>query len=396
MAARMLRTLVLAPDGSIDDHTASALAGCAVEEAARTLADLAFRGMLAPAGEPGLYRVPPCLEPLLRGLLATMERPQDVRLARARMLERTVRRLESCRLALSREPGGDLPAVLRFASPAAAAQWLRARRPVLLAAARAAVADGELDTLARRLAASLVLALLAARAAEPAGWPTVGADRYELHTLVLTVAERRRLPREKAAALINLADLDAEAGRTERAATGYRAALDAARAAGDTEAEGRVLEALGSSYLALRDLSRACDWFGRALALRMARGELLDQARLHARIGATLTYLGRYDPALREWRAAARAHRRLGDPAAQARALTEAARVQEYAGRPEDALRSCRDALYWVRQVGEPRQEAAVLLRLADVLQHLDDAEGARLQREAARALLGPGEAPAF
>ncbi|HEY3479197.1 MAG TPA: hypothetical protein VGL02_09900, partial [Streptomyces sp.] len=117
-------------------------------------------------------------------------------------------------------------------------------------------------------------------------------------------------------------------------------------------------------------------------------------ARLHGRIGALLTYSGRYGPALREWRAAAGIHRRLGDLPAQARALAEAARVQEYAGYPEDALRSCRDALYWARKAGERRLEAAVLLRLADTLDRLGDPSGAHLQREAANQLLNPGPPP--
>jgi tetratricopeptide (TPR) repeat protein len=306
------------------------------------------------------------------------------------MLERTVRLLLSCRAVLAGEdPADGLPRTLRFASPQEAADWLRGRLPALMAAARAAVADGELDTLARRLVAALVRALIAV----PEGVPAT-AERYELHRLVLDVAERRGLHRERAAALINLADLDAEAGRTGGALEKYRLALDAARAGDDTEAEGRALEALGSTYFAHQDLPRASDWYGRALALRQARGELVHQARLHARIGSVLTYLGRYGPALREWRSAAGVHRRLGDLPSQARALAEAARVQEYAGHPEDALRTCRDALYWARQAGERRLEAAVLLRLADTLDRLGDSSGARLQRTAAERLFRPGEFP--
>lgn len=389
-AARMLRLLVLAPAGVVDAQNASALAGCSVEAARGTLDDFVGGALLS--GGDGRYRVPGCLEPLLRGLVETTDRPEDVQLARARMLERTVRLLQSCRAALGGEaPGDGLPRTLRFGSPEEAAEWLRSRLPALLAAARVAVADGGLDTLARRLVAALVRALLV----YPGGG-TMAAERYELHTLVLDVAERRGLHREKAAALINLADLDAESGRADRALKTYRKALDAARAGDDTEAEGRALEALGGTYVELRDLPRASDWFGRALALRQARGELPHQARLHARIGSLLTYMGRYGPALREWRSSAGVYRRLGDLPSQARALTEVARVQEYAGHPEDALRTCRDALYWARQAGERRLEAAVLLRLADTLDRLGDPGGARLQRAAAARLFRPGEFPAF
>lgn len=396
-AARMLRLLALAPAGLVDSHIASALAGCSVTAAQSTLDDLAAHGLLhADPVEPPLppqYRVPGCLEPLLRALLESRDRAGDVQLARARMLERTVRLLQSCRLTLEPEghPGRasleGLPRSMRFASRAAAAVWLRARLPALLAAARAAVADGELDTLARRLVANLVRAL-----GMDLGDRETATSRYQLHALVLDVATRRGLPREKAAALINLADLDVEAGRTRQALDRYRLALGEARTGDDGEAEGRAMEAIGGTYLELDDPQRAADWYGRALALRQARGETGHAARLHGRLGALHTYGGRYGTALREWRAAAGAHRRLGDVPAQARALSEAARVQEYAGHPEDALRTCRDALYWSRQAGDKRLEGAVLLRMADTLDRLGDPGGARLQRAVAKRLLNPGE----
>jgi tetratricopeptide (TPR) repeat protein len=388
-AARMLRLLPLAPAGVVDEQGASALAGCPVETARGTLEDFVRDGLLG--GSAPLYRVPGCLEPLLSGELAAADRPEEVRLARARMLERTVRLLLACRAALAGEPAGPgAPAAPRFDGAPEAADWLDSRLPALLAAARSAVADGELDTLARRLVAALVRALAAFPGAD-----AMAEERYELHSLVLDVAERRGLRREQAAALINLGDLDAAAGRTDRAIDRYRTALDAARAADDKQAEGRVLEALGGTYLERRDPGRALDWYRRALALRQATRELPDQARLRGRVAALLAGAGQQGPALREWRRAAGLHKRLGDLPGQARALAEAARVQESAGRPEDAMRSCRDALYWARQARDRRLEAALLLRYADLLDRLGDPEGARLQRESARTLSAPPRPPA-
>ncbi|MDX3236817.1 NB-ARC domain-containing protein [Streptomyces sp. ME03-5709C] len=395
--ARMLRLLSLAPSGLTDAQTASALGGCSVETAQATLADLAACGLLHPepaiGGSPDLpaqYRLPGWLTPPLRVLLDSTEKPSEVQLARARMLERTVRLLQACRMCLEGETEPDgLPRSLRFPSRPVAAGWLRRRLPVLLAAARLAVADGDLDTLARRLMAGLVRAL----AADPDSGATA-PERYRLHHLVLDVAERRGLHREKAAALLNIGDLDVEGARPLDALDRYRAALVASREAYDGDAEGRALEAIAGTYLELEDPQRACDWYGRALALRQARGELVHQARLHARLGALHTYAGHYGNALREWRAAVAAHRRLKDLPAQARALSEVARVQEYAGRPEDALRTCRDALYWARQAKERRLEGAVLLRMADTLERLGDPAGARLQRAAARRLLPVEEIP--
>ncbi|MFB6778582.1 tetratricopeptide repeat protein [Streptomyces sp. NPDC056352] len=390
-AARILRLLALAPGGLADAHTASALAGCSVSAAQTTLDDFVRLGLLRTNGaELSQYEVPGCLVPLLRALLADRDRPAEVQLARARMLERTVRQLQSCRAVT--EPEGSparkklagLPRSLRFPHPEAAAAWLRIRRPALLASARIAVEDGELDTLARRLVAALVRAL-----AVHLGTEAAAPDLYGLHGLVLAVAERRELPREQAAALLNLADLDARTGRTKEALARYRAALDAGRAAKDPYATGRAMESVGGAYAELGDFHRASDWFGRALAQRLTQGERADEARLYGRLGAVHTYAGRYGEALRNWRAAAAGYRRLGDLPAQARALSEAARVQEYAGRPQESLQTCQEAVEWARQAKDVRLQAALELRLADTLERLGDPAAARLHRGMADRLLG-------
>ncbi|MFF9279867.1 tetratricopeptide repeat protein [Streptomyces griseosporeus] len=390
-AARILRLLALAPAGYVDPHTASALAGCSVGGARTTLDDFVALGLLRAVDSPlPEYEVPGCLHPLLKGLTETQDRPAELQLARARMLERTVRLLQSCRAITetdnpdAREKLQGLPRSLRFPSPRAAEEWLRVRRPALLAAARLAVADGELDTLARRLMSQLVRAMVA-----HFGTQAAAPDLYGVHRLVLDVAERRGLHREQAAALLNLADLDARTGRTAEALTRYRAALDAGRRADDPYATGRAMESVGGAYLELGDYDRATDWFGRALVQRLARDEQADAARLYGRIGAAHTYAGRYGEAQRNWRAAVAAHRRTGDVAAQARALSELARVQEYAGRPEESLRTCREAVEWARRAEDVRLQAALHLRLADTLDHLGDPATATLHRGTAERMLG-------
>ncbi|WP_327157634.1 tetratricopeptide repeat protein [Streptomyces tubercidicus] len=404
-AARMLRLITLAPGGLVDAHIASALAGCSVAVAATTLSECAALGLLRPAADegeeaPGVpapdaalyppYRLPGCLCPLVRALLTEHERPAEIELARARMLERTVRLLQSCRAMAepadspARRKTAALPRALRFGSRDAAAHWLRSRRGALLDAARIAVTDGELDTLDRRLMAVLTRTLLAHQGAEAAA-----PDLYALHGLVLRVAERRGLPRERAAALLNLGDLDGQAGRTTQALTRYRGALEAARSVKDPLATGRALESLGGTFTELGDWQRAADWYGRALELRLARGEGGDAARLHGRIGGALTQAGRWDEALKAWRAAVGAYRRLGEMAGQARATGEMARVQEYAGRPEEALRTCLEALDIARKAGGGRLEAALQLRIADTLERLGDQAAARLHRAAGERLLG-------
>ncbi|MEV5348082.1 tetratricopeptide repeat protein [Streptomyces achromogenes] len=389
-AARLLRLLCLAPAGLADPHTASALAGCSVDAARATLDDLTALGLLRAVDSPlPQYEVPGRLHPLLRALAEIQERPAELQLARARMLERTVRLLQSCRAITetdspqAREKLNGMPPALRFPNPRAAADWLRIRRPALLASVRLAVADGELDTLARRLMSQLVRALAA-----HVGTQAAAADLYGVHSLVLDVAERRGLPREKAAALLNLGDLDAQTGRTREALARYRAALDAGREANDPYATGRAMESVGGAHQELGDHDRAADWFGRALAERLARGEVPEAARLYGRIATAHTYAGRYGEALRNWRAALAGYRRSGDIAASARALSEIARVQEYAGRPEESLRTCQEAVEWARRAEDARLQAAVQLRLADTLDRLGDPAAARLHRAAAERML--------
>ncbi|MFE7132935.1 tetratricopeptide repeat protein [Streptomyces sp. NPDC057638] len=401
-AARLLRLLALAPAGLLDAQSASALAGCSLQDAHTALDNFTALGLLHHDGG-GRHRVPGALLPLLAALLEGTDKPAEVQLARARMLERTVRQLQACRAvaeARSEEHGAaaraaleEMPGTVRFPDSATADAWLRSRQPMLLAAARVAVEDGELDTLARRLVAALVRALAAHRGTEAAA-PVL----YGLHLLVLGVAERRGLHREEAAALLNLGDLDAGTGRTEAALSRYRTALDAGRAAGDPYATGRAMESIGGAHQELGDWQRAADWYGRALAQRLARGERADEARLYGRLGTAHTYAGRYGEALRCWRAAVAGYRKVGDAPAQARALSEAARVQEYAGRPEESLHTCRQAVELARRAGELRLQAALQLRLADTLDRLGDPAAAALHRATAERLLaevaGP-EAPA-
>ncbi|NEA42241.1 hypothetical protein G3I42_23800, partial [Streptomyces sp. SID11385] len=91
---RLLRLLHLAPEGLADAHTASALAGCSVQHAAARLEHFVRHGLLRPLPGPRpAYEVPGCLVPGLRALARDTDRPAELQLARARMLERTVRLL---------------------------------------------------------------------------------------------------------------------------------------------------------------------------------------------------------------------------------------------------------------------------------------------------------------
>ncbi|MFF2619325.1 tetratricopeptide repeat protein [Kitasatospora sp. NPDC058046] len=313
--ARMLRTLTLAPAQTADPRTASALVGCPVPDAAATLAALAERELLgeeAPTadGTPR-YRVPGRLYPRLVRLREQEDRPTETELARARLLERLVRLTESARALLDPAAGpgsgqDPLPAPLRLRSAAHAREWLLGERELLLGAVADAIGQGDLDGSAGRLVTALLRALPLTGAAAP-------TDLYRLHELVLTVAERNGRPRRASAALLNLGDLQASAGRWEQAAAHYRTALEHARRADDEPLCARALESAANCHRALGDAVRAADWYGRALGLRQALGDHAAEARLLARVAEAHTAQRRFDEADREYRAALAVLRRLGD-----------------------------------------------------------------------------------
>ncbi|MGW4896365.1 AAA family ATPase [Kitasatospora sp. NPDC004240] len=311
--ARMLRVLTLAPAQTADLRTASALVGCPAPEAAATLAALAERELLgkeppAADGTPR-YRVPGRLYPRLVRLRESEDRPTETELARARLLERLVRLTDAARALLdpAAGPGPDpLPGPLRLRSAVQARQWLLGERDQLLGAVADAIGQGDLDGSAGRLVTALLRALPLTGAAAP-------ADLYQLHELVLTVAERGGAHRRAAAALLNLGDLQSAADRWEHAVEHYRAALEHARTAEDEAACARALEGAAGGYRALGDAVRAADFYGRALALRQSAGDRPAEARLLARVAEAHTAQRRFDEAEREYRASLAVLRRVGD-----------------------------------------------------------------------------------
>ncbi|GAA2155807.1 hypothetical protein GCM10009760_56050 [Kitasatospora kazusensis] len=330
--ARMLRTLTLAPAQLADARTASALVGCPAPEAAALLRRLAECELLdtePPAADGTLrYRIPGRLYARLVRLLESTDRPAEVQLARARLLERLVRLTDSARALL--DPGhgpvtDPLPGVLRLRSAAQARQWLLGERELLLTAVADAIGLADLDGSAGRLVTALLRALPMTGAAAP-------ADLYRLHELVLEVAERGGAPRRVTAALLNLGDLQAASGSWARAAEHYRAALESARDSLDEPACARALEGVAECHRALGDPVRAADWYGRALALRQSLGDPRAEARLLARTAEAHTAQRRFEEADREYRAALAVLRRLDDGYGRAAVTAALVRLRERVG----------------------------------------------------------------
>ncbi|WP_158071973.1 tetratricopeptide repeat protein [Kitasatospora sp. CB01950] len=330
--ARLLRLCTLAPGQQVDLRTASALVGCPAPEAGAGLAALAELELLErePSAADGTerYRVPGRLYGRLLELRTEVDRPSELELARARLLERLVRLVDSARLLLDPAAGPNpdpLPGPLRLRSAAHAGQWLLGEREQLLAAVADAVGQGDLDGTAGRLVAALLRALPLTGEAAP-------ADLHALHESVLKVAERQGSPRRAAAALLNLGDLQADADRWEQAAERYRRAVELSRGAGDEAGCARALEAVGHCHRALGDPLRAADAYGRALALRQAVGDQVTEARLLVRLAEAHIALRRFEEALREYRSAAAVLRRLGEAEGERQVAALAARLREHLG----------------------------------------------------------------
>ncbi|MFF0298694.1 tetratricopeptide repeat protein [Kitasatospora sp. NPDC004614] len=331
--ARLLRLCTLAPGQQVDLRTASALVGCPAPEAGTHLAALAELELMErePAAADGTerYRVPGRLYGRLVELRTEIDRPSELELARARLLERLVRLVDSARLLLDPAAGPNpdpLPGPLRLRSAAHAGQWLLGEREQLLTAVADAVGQGDLDGSAGRLVAALLRTLPLTGEAAP-------ADLHALHESVLKVAERQRAPRRAAAALLNLAELQAEADRWEQAAERYRRAVELSRGAGDEDGCARALEGVGHCHRALGDPLRAADAYGRALVLRQAVGDPVAEARLLVRLAEAHTALRRFEEALREYRSAAAVLRRTGDAQGEERVAALADRLRRHLGR---------------------------------------------------------------
>ncbi|MFJ5229215.1 AAA family ATPase [Kitasatospora sp. NPDC088391] len=330
--ARLLRLCTLAPGQQVDLRTASALVGCPAPEAGAALGALADLELLErePAAADGTerFRVPGRLYGRLVELRGELDRPAEVELARARLLERLVRLVDSARLLLDPAAGPNpdpLPGPLRLRTAGQAAGWLLGEREQLLAAVADAVGQGDLDGSAGRLVTALLRALPLTGEAAP-------ADLHALHESVLKVAERQGAPRRAAAALLNLGDLQAAAGRWEQAGQRYRRAVELSRGAGDEAGCARALEGVGHAHRALGEPVRAADAYGRALVLRQALEDRPAEARLLVRLAEAHTALRRFEEALREYRSAAAVLRRTGDAAGEREVGALAARLREHLG----------------------------------------------------------------
>jgi len=307
-AARMFRLLGVHPGDGVPVEAAAALAGCDAGEARRLLGVL-VRASLVHATRGGRYG----MHDLLRAYAAELAGAHDPMPARRAALTR----LFDHYLAGSVAAMSTLypQAGAATGDPEAARRWIEAERPNLAAAVTYGAAHGW-----HRFAVDLAGTLF----------------RY----------------------------LDA-GGPVAEAVTVTAAAVSAAHAVGDREAEARALSDLGRLHRRLGRLDEAAELYRRALGLHADLGEHADEAVALRNLGSVHWRLGDYRQAADHYRRARSHYERLADDAGQADALVQLGRVDARIGDEKPATARLRAALDLLTGRGDLFSEAYVLSLLA-------------------------------
>ena len=329
-AATLFRLLGVHWGPDITVAAAAATAGVSVDEARRTLAELA-EVSLVQEHVPGRY----ALHDLLRAYARELARSDPgAGRARARLLGHYVHTAHRADLLVypAREPieppaAVDGATAERFADREAAAGWFTAEHAVLVGAFSAA--GGELD--------------------DTALW-------------------------HLAWAMSNVLNLR---GNWRDQELVQREAVAAARRLGDPLREAHALRALGRVRDVLhRDAEAAAD-LRAALDLFDAAGDRAGAAQTHINLARMCLRQGADDEALSHDQAALRLYRELGSRAGQARALNNVGSGLARQGRHAEALAACRTSLELCRELGNAHGEANARLNLADVHERLGEREPA-------------------
>ncbi|MFJ1703656.1 AfsR/SARP family transcriptional regulator [Kitasatospora sp. NPDC088346] len=166
-------------------------------------------------------------------------------------------------------------------------------------------------------------------------------------------------------------------GYVEEAMTGYRHALDAARAAEDLRGQAEVQTNLGLAYRALGRYDGAVRALQTALELSRTTGDRYGEARTLWTLGHVGLLRGDYPTVLQQYRAALEIFEQVGAARDQAAVLGNIGVVYGYLAEYRQALAHHRRALELSRELDNPFREAVDLLNVGWVLSRLDDTEEA-------------------
>lgn len=393
-AARAFRLAGLHPGPGLDVYTVAALTGATVEQATRTLDQLA-RAHLIQATGPGRYSLHDLLRAYAAEQAAAEGGEKERRAALTRLFDFYLR---AAHVAMDvvfpaehhrrPSPPGATTAVPPLADVAAAGAWLDAERENLAAVVAHTAGDGWPEH-AIRLSATVF------RYLEVAGhYPEIrvicGHARWAAREAADQVAEagalhhlsmadlhqgRYRQATERmrqalalwqragdatgqARVLANLGIVGLQQGRYRQAAASLRRALVLYRESGDGFGEGRALNNLGLIQLRQGRYLRAAECFGQALALHRQVGDTANETACLANVGVVHLREGDYEQAAGRLGEALELSRRIGMPLNEAYSLTNLGLVDLRLGRHQRAISRLRQALALCRQLGERSSEA--------------------------------------
>jgi tetratricopeptide (TPR) repeat protein len=349
-AARMFRLLGLHPGDSVPVAAVSALAGTDVAEARRLLGVL-VRASLVHVGRGGRYGMHDLLRAYAAELATGHDPAPDRNAALTRLFDHYLAgSVAAMNVLYPAEPGAG-------GDPDAARHWIEAERPNLAAACTYGAAHGW-HRHAIDLAGTLFRYL-------DAGGPV--AEAVTVTAAAVSAARAVGDRDAQARALSDLGRLHRRQGRLDEAAKVYRQALVLYADLGEGAAEAVALRNLGSVHWRQGDYRQAADHYRRAWTRYERLGDAAGQADALVRLGLVDARLGDETRATGRLRSALTLFARLGDQFSEAYVLSLLARLSRDPAQLERAAVHLDQSLDVVRQAGDRTAEAYVLTDLAAV-----------------------------
>jgi tetratricopeptide (TPR) repeat protein len=364
---RFFRRLSRFPGLDVDDEAAAALGAVPVAQARLDLEAL-YEDHLLDETEHGRYRFHDLVRDYGRSLA---DDEQDGTMSIERLADHYLTTISAANTYIGR---GTTATTTRFGSLTEASAWLDAERANVLAC---------VDECARRQRHALVVGLAAAMAPylRHAGPWDQAAD---LHRAAITAARRAGDRDAEANALANL-------GMVHRLMARYRTAVDLLDEAlrihrdnGNLDGQAFVLNQLGIVHYLTAAYDLAAQAQTEALEIGRAAADLLGQANALADLGMVRRMTGDLGTSAAASTEALEFYRRITDRYGEANALRDLGLVRALTGDHADAERHAREALKIYMEIGDPVHQAYALNELGVARRLQGDLDGAAAAHEQA------------
>lgn len=193
--------------------------------------------------------------------------------------------------------------------------------------------------------------------------------------------------------LLDLGSVCANAGTYGTAIQSARKALEIAEVTADGDLEAEALHQLSIVYWHTARRAEAFDVQQRALRLRLARSDRLQQARSFNMMGTICLSLERQKEALKHFLESLARFRDVGDRRGQFIGLNNIAELYKEAGNLDSAINAYRQAVKLAQTLGSKAQYAILQINLADTLRaHGQPTEALELYDAALPVLRSAGD----